>query len=85
MPYAVEYTDTFGREANYSWVRRASIPEPSLREGATAAQRRRAIMVSAKREVGLTGVRGVVTVYSSDDMEFRPHRSCTVMFVRWKD
>ena len=28
MTYAVELTDTFGGEANYSWVRRARIASP---------------------------------------------------------
>jgi hypothetical protein len=29
MKYAVEYTDTFAGEANYSWVRRAIIEAPA--------------------------------------------------------
>jgi hypothetical protein len=28
--YSVEYTDTFGGEANYSWVRRATVQMPEL-------------------------------------------------------
>jgi hypothetical protein len=28
--YQIEYTDTFGGEANYSWVRRAKVTMPEL-------------------------------------------------------
>jgi hypothetical protein len=68
----VEYTDTFGGEANYSWVDRQTLELPTDLSD-------RAIMRRAKAAVGLTGVRG--RTYSHGDMwEFRPYGSCTVMF-----
>jgi len=68
----VEYTDTFGGEANYSWVKRENLELPvNLSD--------RAIMRRAKKAMGLTGVRGKTIVYG-DMWEFRPYRSATVMF-----
>lgn len=91
--YAVEYTDTFGGEANYSWVRRATITTPELTHygydgsnGYAAANKkaRREIMRKAKAAVGLTNVRGK-TYDLGDGYEFRPYRSATVMFVTYKE
>lgn len=68
----VEYTDTFGGEANYSWVIRESLELPT---GLSDI----AIMRRAKKAMGLSGVRGAS--YSHGDMwEFRPYGCCTVMF-----
>lgn len=89
MIYDVEYTDTFGGEANYSWVRRATVTMPELThygyDGGTnygAANRvyNRELMKRAKAAVGLTGVRGR-RADIGEDIEFRPARSCTVMFI----
>jgi hypothetical protein len=94
VAFDVEYTDTFGGEANYSWVRRAQIAMPEeerdtvYTSAATIAKRRRAyrklLMRRAKAAVGLTGVRGRVESYG-DVIEFRPYGSCTVMFVTYAD
>mgnify|MGYP001573556630 CR=1 FL=1 len=90
--YDVEYTDTFGGEANYSWVKRAKIVMPELthygyagNQGFAKASKRadRELMRRAKAEMGLTGVRGVTTSYG-DMIEFRPYRSCTVMFIQFQ-
>ena len=87
--YSLEYTDTFGGEANYSWVKRAKVTMPELThygyDGGTnygKANRvyTRELMRAAKAEMGLTGVRG--TTHNHGDMiEFRPYRSCTVLFI----
>lgn len=69
----VEYTDTFGGEANYCWVKRETLTLPV---GITDA----AIMRRAKAAMGLTGVRGRTESYG-DGFRFVPYRSCTVMFV----
>ena len=69
----VEYTDTFGGEAKYCWVKRATF---QIVEHAS----RHAIMRQAKRLIGLTGLRGKAHDHG-DMIEFRPSRSCTVMFV----
>lgn len=75
MSYSVEYTDTFGGEANYCWVRRATINAP---DNASRAL----IMRRAKAAVGLSGARGVTWEFD-DTYEFRPYGSCTVLFVAW--
>lgn len=93
MPYAIELTDTFGGEANYSWVRRAKVTMPELThygytgstDGSYAKANRvyrRELMRKAKAQMGLTGVRGR-TYWHGEEGEFRPYRSCTVMFVSW--
>jgi hypothetical protein len=93
--YDVEYTDTFGGEANYCWVRRAVVYVPELThygytgstDGSYAKADRiaqRELMRKAKAAVGLTGVRGRVDSHG-DMIEFRPYRCATVMFVSWKD
>ena len=93
--FDVEYTDTFGGEANYCWVRRAVVSVPELTHygytGSTDGSyhranrlQRRELMRKAKAAVGLTGVRGRVSEYG-DMIDFRPYRAATVMFVTWKE
>lgn len=77
MPYIAEYTDTFGGEANYSWVKRASIEfgdDPSDV----------ALMRRAKAALGLSGVPGR-TFKHGDMMEFRPYGMCCVLFVTYRE
>lgn len=86
--HAVEYTDTFGGEANYSWVERATVVMPALTHydyrsrGYAEANRRyeRELMRRAKAAVGLTGRRGVTT-WHGDTGEFRPCGMNTVLFI----
>ena len=67
-----EYTDTFGGEANYCWVRRESLELP---DGISDL----ALVRRAKAALGLSGVKG--RMYAHGDMwEFRPYNSCTVAF-----
>lgn len=91
--YDVEYTDTFGGEANYCWVRRATVSMPELThyryDGGTNYVKtnrvhRRELMRRAKAAVGLTGVRGG-TSDMGGMLEFRPYRSATVMFVIYRE
>jgi hypothetical protein len=93
--FNVEYTDTFGGEANYCWVRRAKVTMPELThygytgstDGTYARANkvfRRELMRKAKAAMGLTGVRGR-TYDHSGDLEFRPYASCTVMFVSYSE
>lgn len=87
----IEYTDTFGGEANYSWVHRAKVTMPELThygyDGGTNYARankryNNELMRRAKAKMGLTNVRGVTRV-QGDDIEFRPHNMCTVMFITY--
>ena len=72
--YIVEYTDTFGGEANYSWVRRAEIEAPHHVTN-------RMIMKRARRALGLEGIRGRIIGIYGDTLEFRPYNTCTVLFI----
>ena len=87
--YNIEYTDTFGGESNYSWVRRATVTMPELThygyDGGTNYSKankvyQRELMKKAKAAVGLTGARGRVTDYG-DMIDFRPYGCCTVLFI----
>lgn len=93
--YSVEYTDTFGGEANYSWVRRATVTMPELThygytgsaDGSYVKANRaytRELMRKAKAAVGLTGVKGR-RVSFGDTEEFRPHGCATVLFVSYTE
>ena len=93
MTYSVEYTDTFGGEANYSWVKRASVAMPELThygyDGSNGYARankvyQRELMKRAKAAVGLTGARGRVESYG-ETIAFRPYGSATVMFITAND
>ncbi len=91
--YNVEYTDTFGGEANYAWVRRATVTMPELthygydgHNGYAKANKvyQRELMKRAKAAMGLTGMRGV-TYHHSDESQFRPYGMCTVLFVTYAE
>lgn len=90
--YAVELTDTYAGEANYSWVRRAKIASPQWTrfkdwDGNGTREPRafqRVVMKAAKAAVGLTGVRGRTMAYG-DGYEFRPYGAAMVLFVTWAD
>lgn len=91
--YNVEYTDTFAGEANYCWVKRATVTMPELThygyDGGTnyaKANRtyQRELMKRAKAEIGLTGVRGR-TYHHGDMSEFRPYGAATVLFITYAD
>ena len=69
-----EYTDTFGGEANYCWVKRAELTIPIELSD-------RAITRRAKAALGLTGVKGRTHSYG-DAWEFRPYGGNTVAFWR---
>ena len=73
MIYDCELTDTFGGEANYSWVRRESL---EVSEGLTDRQ----IIRRAKSALGLTGCRCRTSNYG-EGWELRPYGSCTVAFI----
>jgi hypothetical protein len=90
--YEVEYTDTFGGQANYAWVKRATIHMPELThygyDGTNYWKANktfsRELMRKAKAAVGITGVRGISTS-DGDSLEFIPYKSCTVLFVTHQD
>lgn len=82
--FRVEYTDTFGGQPNYSWVRRENIIVEDAGLYANDRANQMMIMKAAKAAVGLTGAKGRTTAYG-DRYEFRPYGATTVMFVDWGD
>ena len=89
IKYDVEYTDTFGGQANYTWVRRETVTMPELTHygydggtnyGKASKVFERELMKRAKAAIGLTGVRGIRENWQ-DTLVLRPHNSCTIMFV----
>jgi hypothetical protein len=66
-------TDTFGGEANYSWVKRAQFDAPSGASRLTLVRR-------AKAWAGLTNAPCEVLDYG-DMIQITPRGQCVVMFV----
>ena len=93
--YKYEYTDTFGGEANYCWVKRGTVSVPELvhygytgsTDGSYSKADRaqmRDVMRKVKATIGLTGVRG--TRESWGDIEvFKPYLRNTILFVEFKE
>lgn len=77
MKYRAELTDTFGGEANYSWVTRREFEAP---EGISDL----ALVRRAKRELGLSGVRCRREDFG-DTIALYPQGSCTVAFIDWME
>ena len=73
MTIAYEMTDTFGGEANYSWVRRGEV---SLPEGASDL----ALVRRVKKALGLEGVRCRREDYG-DQIVLRPVGYCHIVFI----
>jgi len=93
--FEYEYTDTFGGEANYCWVKRGTVSVPELvhygytgsSDGSyTKADRAqmREVMRLVKAELGLTGVRGIRQSWGDIEV-FKPYRSNTILFVEFKE
>ena len=77
MKVSVEYTDTFGGEANYAWVRRTDLTPDDV-----DLDNERAVVRWAKAWAGLTGVRCDREDYG-DTIILRPRGMCTVLFIVW--
>lgn len=93
--YEIEYTDTFGGEANYCWVKRRTVAMPDLTyygySGSTDGSYSKAnkvfereLMRKAKAAMGLTGVRGRKENWENTIASY-PHRSNTVMFISHRE
>lgn len=72
MKIEIELTDTFGGEANYSWVRRYTLDAPD-------DTTQRALVRRIKKAAGISGVR-----CNTDDhggmIAIRPVGACVVLF-----
>ena len=73
MKYHYEMTDTFGGEANYSWVRRGELELP---KGASDLM----LVRRVKKALGLEGVPCKRLDYG-DQIALYPVGSCTVIFI----
>jgi hypothetical protein len=72
MKVNIEVTDTFGGEANYSWVRRYDVMVPD-------ALSKPALMRRIKRIIGWSGRPCKVEDYG-DSISIKPHGACVVAF-----
>jgi hypothetical protein len=71
VPY--EMTDTFGGEANYSWVKRGEIfTLPSASE--------RSLVRAVKKALGLEGIRCKRETWG-EQIVLRPVGTCTIVFI----
>ena len=72
MKYEIEMTDTFGGEANYSWVRRATFEAPDNASNALLVRR-------AKKALEITG--NHKTSDFGDGLELRFPNCCMIAFI----
>ena len=89
--FEYEYTDTFGGDANYCWVKRGKVSVPDLTaygydgsHGYAKADKRqsRHIMRLVKAQLGLSGVRGKRESWGDVEV-FRPCGAATILFVTY--
>lgn len=73
MRVNIEVTDTFGGEANYSWVTRNTIEMPDKLSDLAIVRR-------VKKEIGWNGERCRTRSYG-DLIDIRPRHACYVCFV----
>lgn len=74
MKFQAEYTDTFGGEANYAWVRRVEFDAPD-------AIMNKPLVAKAKAALGLTGIRGRIDYAGNDTIAYIPNGMNTILFV----
>jgi len=73
MKVKVEVTDTYGGEANYSWVKRKELDLMNTLSNYSIVRR-------VKKEIGWSGQR-CLTVDYGDMIELRPYGVCQVAFI----
>jgi hypothetical protein len=73
MKYLCEHTDTFGGEANYSWVQREEL---TLSDSASDLS----LVRAAKSALGLSGVR-CRRSEAGGSIELRPYGECSIVFI----
>lgn len=74
MKWEVEYTDTFGGEANYAWVKRAEFDLPEDASDLAAVRKAKALL-------GLNGVRCRRDEMGEETIRLVPYGTNTVLFV----
>jgi len=73
MKYICEHTDTFGGEANYSWVQREEL---TLSDNISDLS----LVRAAKSALGLSGVR-CQRSEAGESIELRPYGYCSIVFI----
>jgi hypothetical protein len=68
------YTDTFGGEANFCWVYRGDV---------SAAKDLKQALRLARKELGLTGMKGDIVADYGDELHWKPRNCCTILMVSW--
>ena len=72
----VEYTDTYGGQSNYCWVRRAEFNCDDMSD--------LAIVRKAKDLIGISGKRANNRSFNAGDMLARYFNNATVMFITFE-
>lgn len=83
--WQAEYTDTFGGEPNYCWVRRAKFHAIPNNPVYTRKRERDLVLRVARDELGMTGMRGDIIADYGDGWHWKPRGMCTVLMVTWCD
>ena len=73
MKVHIEVTDTYGHEANYSWVKRYTLDVIDTLSDYSVVRR-------VKKHIDWNGKR-CTTVKYGDMIELRPYGECTVCFI----
>lgn len=76
MKYSIEYTDTYGGEANYGWVRRESFE-------VAGAISDNMVIRKLKQMIGLRGVNCKKESYG-DMIKLTPRGTSTVAFITYE-
>ena len=93
MQFSYEYTDTFGGEANYCWVKRGTVSVPELTHygydgsrGYTRADKAqsREVVRLVKAALGLTGVKCRREEWS-DTIVLYPYGANRVVFINYEE
>ena len=88
--YEYEFTDTFGGEANYSWIRCGSVMVPELIpygfDGYSEANRRQMVQVVRKVKAALS-IAGMPCrrEWIGETLALYPRGSCTVIFINYRE
>ena len=77
MRITAEFTDTYGGESNYSWVRRVELTVPDTTSDLAIVRR-------VKKELGIEGVRASRRENYGDSLALWGLGGCTVLFINWE-
>jgi len=91
MKFSYEYTDTYGGDANYAWVKRGTVSVPELTHygydgsnGYTRADKAQSHQVVrlVKAALGITGV-ACKREQWGDTIALYPYGACSVVFINY--